>query len=148
MELLLDSREFRVHFGTEASPECQFVNPYQAILTILFRVWQVSFVWPHEAPDFGSQSHVRSSLPRILSAPCIMAVERMHCSQTVQPASMTSSQQQPPAQYGGTCWDHAAGAVSDDSGASEATGDTAALQDGAGSSLASGSFSAAFPLKG
>ncbi|CAL8466512.1 g6048 [Coccomyxa elongata] len=109
---------------------------------------QVSFVRPHEAPDFGSQCRTRSSLPRILSAPCILAVERMHCSQTVQPTSMTSSQQQPPAQHDGTCWDHAAGAVSDDSGASEATGDTAALQDGAGSSFASGSFSAAFPLKG
>ncbi|BDA41197.1 probable two-component response regulator-like PRR37 [Coccomyxa sp. Obi] len=109
---------------------------------------QVSFVRPHEAPDFGSQSRTRSSLPRILSAPCILAVERLHCSENVEPASVTSSHQQPPAQHSGTCWDHAAGTVSDDSGASEATGDTAALQDGAGSSFASGSFSAAFPLKG
>ena len=139
---------FRLFCGSQCPAlTVSLSTPNQAWFKESF-VCKVSFVRPHEAPDFGSKSRTWSSLPRILSAPCILAVEQMHCSEVVDPTSVTGSHQQAPAQHGGTCRDHAASTVSDDSGASEATRDTAALQDGAGSSFASGSFSAAFPLKG
>lgn len=72
---------------------------------------QVSFIRPHEAPDLGSGRRLAEKpaygLPRILSAPSILALERQHCAlQQPQPANQCrkpapvslnkQQQQQPP----------------------------------------------------
>jgi hypothetical protein len=58
-----------------------------SLIKQLFACLQVSFVRPHEAPDPGSSQrrHGVYGLPRILSAPSILAVERQHCFAPSQP---------------------------------------------------------------
>ena len=100
---------------------------------------------PHEAPVFGSNvgavRGVGNFLPRILSAPSILAVERLHCAQLDTSTAATSGHKRLCMEDNGCDRREAVCAVSDDSGASEMTGDAAALTDGAGSA-------AAFPLNG
>ncbi|EIE26260.1 hypothetical protein COCSUDRAFT_64410 [Coccomyxa subellipsoidea C-169] len=106
---------------------------------------QVSFVRPHEAPVFGSNAGAARGgwnfLPRILSAPSILAVERLHCAQLDTSTAATSGHKRLCMEDNGCDRREAVCAVSDDSGASEMTGDAAALTDGAASA-------AAFPLNG
>lgn len=84
-----------------------------------------------------------SFLPRILSAPSILAVEQLHCAQLNTSTAATSGHKRPRTEDSdsGPQEPACAADISHDSGASEMTGDAAALADGAGSA-------AAFPLKG
>ena len=86
---------------------------------------------------------MRNFLPRILSAPSILAVERLHCAQHNTSAAATIGHKRPRTEDSDSGPQEPACTAdnSNDSGVSEMTGDAAALADGAGSA-------AAFPLKG
>ncbi len=61
----------------------------------------MAFIRPHEAPDLGTGRHRPApayGLPRILSAPGILALERQHCTQPSPrstPEPQCESRQQP-----------------------------------------------------